>query len=963
MNDYLIIKGAREHNLKNVYLKIPKNKMIVFTGISGSGKSSMAFDTIFAEGQRRYVESLSTYARQFLGMLRKPDMDSIEGLSPAISIDQKSVSHNPRSTVGTITEVSDYLRLLFARIGQPYCPTCNILISKMSIDEIVDKIITYINRQLTLEKIKPLIFFLLSPVVRDRKGEFSDLLKNLLGKGFHHAFIDGNLIDLETDLGLIKTNRHNIDVVIDKISVSYRDFKNKVYVENLKLRIFNSVEQSLTLASGLSILFDQNSNQRILFSEQLSCPNCGLSLPAIEPRLFSFNSPTGACIQCKGLGYVLKIDPDLVMNKKLSINEGGILPLSKIFLQTTWYSRLFYTFINENNIDSKLALGLLNADKIRLLFFGNDRVYQVEGKNRFGHDTKIQEKFMGIIGELQRRYFETDSEYVRQEIEQYMHESICDKCHGQRLKPEVLGVRINSKNVFEVGNLSIDESVAFLLETMELLSEYQKKISGEVMKEIIKRLNFLIDVGLDYLTLNRSARTLSNGESQRIRLASQIGSGLTGILYVLDEPSIGLHPKDVGSLINSLKHLRDIGNTLIVVEHDPETIMAADYIVDFGLYAGKKGGNIIYSGDIKNLKYDQKSLTAKYLFNYKTKSRLNNNSNIGDSFIEINRCCQYNLKNIDVKIPLNRLSCVTGVSGSGKSTLVVDTLYKAIYQQLGGKISGVEGKHDSINGSGYIDRIYLVDQSAIGRTPRSNPATYVGIFDFVRDIFAQTSDAKIRGYKKGRFSFNVKGGRCEKCGGAGTLKIEMQFLPDVYVNCDICESKRYNSQTLEVKYKEKNIYDILNLTVLEALDFFKNHPQIYTKLRVMADIGLDYLQLGQPATTLSGGEAQRIKLSHELAKKETGRTLYILDEPTTGLHLYDTEKLIVALKALVNKGNTVIIIEHNLDVIAQCDYIIDLGPGGGNKGGHLLYQGKLINIIENNKSLTGQYLKKYEKKS
>ncbi len=953
----IVIKGAREHNLKNVSLEIPKNKFIVFTGVSGSGKSSLAFDTIYAEGQRRYVESLSSYARQFLGVMDKPDVDLIEGLSPSISIDQKSVSHNPRSTVGTITEIYDYLRLLFSRIGHPYCPKCNIEISKLSIDEIVDKVILEIERNLSINKNIPLRFEIFSPLVTQKKGEFNSLFDNLRTKGFNEVLVDEKRISLNDDIVLIKTNKHTIKAIIDSFSLNYKNYKNPDFFASFRPRLFNSIEQSLKLSEGLVILKPENSEE-ILYSEKFSCPICNFSISEIEPRLFSFNSPIGACPKCKGIGSISKIDPNLVLNNKLSINEGGLLPFNKVFYNVTWFSRLLQTFMDDLEIDGNIAIGKLEKNQIKELLFGNGKEYKVKGQNRFGTDTMIVETWNGIISEMQRRYTETDSDWSRFEIEKYMHEEICDECLGKRLKKEVLNIRITDKNIWDVSEIAINKSLFFINNLSENISKYEKEVAKPIINEIKNRLNFLVNVGLSYLNLNRTAKTLSGGESQRIRLASQIGSGLTGVIYVLDEPSIGLHPRDVNALVKSLVHLKDLGNTIIVVEHDEETILAAEHLVDFGPYAGAQGGKIIFSGTLDELKNNSNSLTGQYLFKKREITKQTKKLNKNHGVLSFFGCTQNNLKKINVNLPLGNLICVTGVSGSGKSSLVVETIYDTLKEYLNGKIN-INSNFSKIDGYQYLDKIYLVDQSPIGRTPRSNPATYVGVFDFVRDLFAQTTDAKSRGYQKGRFSFNVKGGRCEKCQGAGTLKIEMQFLPDVYVKCDVCSGKRYNSETLEIKFKEKSIFEVLDLTVDEALKFFENIPHIRQKLQALKNVGLGYIKLGQPAPTLSGGEAQRIKLAHELSKKETGRTLYILDEPTTGLHLYDIEKLINTLYKLVEKGNTVLIIEHNLEVIKNCQYLIDLGQEGGDKGGNLVFEGKVKDIVKSKESYTGKYLKKY----
>lgn len=961
--DILRIRGACEHNLKNVSLDIPKNKLVVFTGVSGSGKSSLAFDTIYAEGQRRYVESLSSYARQFLGIMNKPDVESIEGLSPAVAIDQKSVTHNPRSTVGTITEIYDYMRLLFARIGHPFCPQCEREISKLSPEDIALRISASLHTWFHEDKIKPVRFMITASVVRKRKGEFTGLFANLRAKGFNNIIVDGKKHSLKEDLVLLKTNAHTIEVIIDSISLDYKNSKNPVFMSQLKSRIFVGVETALNLSDGLVAIIREKTTS--IFSEKFSCPNCNISLPEIEPRMFSFNSPIGACEKCKGLGFITAIDPDLVLNKNLSINEGGIIPFASVFYHTTWYARLFQTFLQEEHIDRKIPIGELGEETIKKLLFGTHTSYHVYGTNRFGRETMIVEKFGGVIKELERRYFESESEYARQEIQKYMVEETCTSCQGKRLKPEVLSIRVNNKNIFELCNLSVSHIIDEINSVESNLNDYEKEVAHTILTEIRSRLAFLNNVGLSYLTLNRGARTLSGGEAQRIRLASQIGSGLTGVLYVLDEPSIGLHPKDVHALIMNLKKLRDLGNSIIVVEHDLETIMSADYIVDFGPFAGRHGGRVIYEGDVDHLKGASQSLTAQYVTGMRTippMTRKSSSKTFKDrEYIMITDCRQYNLKNITARFPLNTLICVSGVSGSGKSTLVVETLYPALSNGIYGTHHVLPAPYGELHGQQYIDKVYLVDQSAIGRTPRSNPATYLGIFDHIRDLFAQTIDARSKGYKKGRFSFNVKGGRCEKCMGAGSIKIEMQFLPDVYVTCDVCMGKRYNSQTLEITYKGKNIYDILNFTVVEALDFFKNHPAIYNKLKTLQDVGLGYITLGQSAPTLSGGEAQRVKLAFELSRKDTGRTVYILDEPTTGLHLYDVEKLLTTLYKLIERGNTVIIIEHNIEVIRNCEYIIDLGPEGGEKGGNIIYQGPVQKIKTISNSYTGKFLAKHER--
>ncbi|QQG43862.1 MAG: excinuclease ABC subunit UvrA [Candidatus Roizmanbacteria bacterium] len=950
------IKGARQHNLKNIDLEIPKNKFVVITGVSGSGKSSLAFDTIYAEGQRRYVESLSAYARQFLGIMDKPDVESIEGLSPSISIDQKTVSHNPRSTVGTITEIYDYLRLLYARIGHPHCPNCKIEISKLSVDEITRKVFDAIALELNKDKIKPHQFSILSPIVRERKGEFKDLFDNLSSKGYTKVRVDGKEIEISRDINLIKTNKHTIEVIADSFFVSYRDFKDEIFKSNLRSRLSSNIEQSTNLSDGLVIL--KSSSEEHLYSEKFSCPNCNLSLPEIEPRMFSFNSPIGACVTCKGIGTIYKVDPELVLNKNLSINEGGIIPFSKFFFMETWYTRIIKKMAEEKEINLNKPIEKLGKEKIETLLYGTDEVYHVPGTNRQGRHTVIHEKFDGIVKELERRYFDSSSDYSGMDFQKYMREEVCEYCRGAKLKPEVLSITIDNQNIAKLSDFSVTDLIDYLKnKLLSKINNYETQIATPILKEIDTRLTFLNNVGLSYLTVSRAAKTLSGGELQRIRLASQIGTGLTGVLYVLDEPSIGLHPKDVSALIDSLKNLKELGNTLIVVEHDRETIESADYIVELGPHAGKNGGNIIFTGSVEQIKKSEKALTGQFLSGKKLIELTKNELVSTRGKISLKGAKQYNLKNINVDFPLGNLIAVTGVSGSGKSTLVTETLYPALKYYLDGYYQEQMGDFQRLEGYHYIDRVYLVDQGPIGRTPRSNPATYIGFFDLIRDIFAKTIEAKVKGFEKGRFSFNVKGGRCEKCQGAGVIKIEMQFLPDVYVICDVCEGMRYNSETLEIKYKGKSIYDILKMTVDEAVDFFQNHLLIHTKLLFLKKVGLGYVELGQPAPTFSGGEAQRIKLANELSRKETGKTMYILDEPTTGLHFYDIEKLLHALNELVARGNTVVVIEHNLDVIKNCQYVIDMGPDGGTKGGQVVYQGEFKGILKTT-SYTGDYLKK-----
>lgn len=960
--NFIKIRGAKVHNLKNIDLDIPKNKLVVMTGVSGSGKSSLAFDTLYAEGQRRYVESLSSYARQFLGILQKPDVESIEGLSPAISIDQKSTSHNPRSTVGTITEISDYLRLLFARIGTPYCTDCGTVISQMSIDEITEIIKEKIISHSSKNKLAPSKYFVISPIVRGKKGEFSELFDSLRQKGFREVLVDGKQYSLDRDFILIKTNKHSISVIVDEINISHLQAKDTQFIETMRGRIFLAIEQSTQLSTGLVELNDKDGYLQEIYSLNYACPKCGKSLSEIEPRMFSFNSPIGACMGCHGLGYITNFDARLILNKSLSLAQGAILPLFRLGMTDTWFGRLFNTMLVDADIDPKIPLEEISEDKLAVLLYGNEKTYRVKGKNRHGDDTSIFESWEGIVPILQKKYTESDSEWVKSELEKYMNKEICGECSGKRLKPEVLNIKIVDKNIFDIGELPIDELLVQITNLTNQISSFQNQIAAPILREIIARAGFLVNVGLGYLNLNRNGNTLSGGEAQRIRLASQIGSGLTGVMYVLDEPSIGLHPKDVAALIKSLTYLRDLGNSVIVVEHDPETIQAADHLIDFGPFAGNRGGEVVFSGSYDQLK-NSNTLTAKYMFHEDIVTKIKNNatSEKNDSGkIKIKGCSENNLKNIDVEFPLSKLITVTGVSGSGKSSLVIDTLYPALKYHLTGTGSGNMGDFRALEGFEYVDSVYLVDQSAIGRTPRSNPATYIGLFDLIRDIFANTTDAKMKGYKKGRFSFNVKGGRCEKCSGGGVIKIEMQFLADIYVNCDSCDGKRYNSETLDVKYKGKNIEEVLNMTVEDALEFFSVFSLIKKKLQTLQEIGLGYLKLGQTAPTLSGGEAQRVKVAHELSKKDSGRSVYILDEPTTGLHLYDVEKMLLALRELVNRGNTVIVIEHNLDVVASSDHIIDMGPNGGDGGGEKIFEGIVDDLRKAKNSYTGQYLNTYK---
>ena len=960
MNENIVIKGAREHNLKNIDLTIPKNKLVVFTGLSGSGKSSLAFDTIYAEGQRRYVESLSSYARQFLGVMKKPDVDLIEGLSPAISIDQKSASHNPRSTVGTVTEIYDYMRLLFARIGHPHCPKCGREISHQTPERITSAILAFVNNE-TSKRVKILI---LAPVVKDRKGEYKELFVDLKKRGYRKVRIDKQIFSLDENFILIKTNKHTIEAIVDEVILTK---------DTDRLRIAEDVEKGLRLGGSeliASIIKDAGFNlpqkprkmQDELFSEKFACPICGISMSEIEPRIFSFNTPHGACPTCNGLGTLLTVDRDLVFNNNLSISEGGILPYSNLFENETWFSRTLVKFCEENNIPLKKRFSEISEDKKELLLEGTgEKIYEVVGQNRWGRTTKIHEPFRGMLWDLREKYQSTDSMFLKSRIEKFMRYEACTQCHGARLKKESLSITIEEKSIIDICDISIVDTLEFIKNLSDTLTSRETEISKLILKEIRQRLLFLVDVGLDYLTLSRGAQSLAGGEAQRIRLASQIGSGLTGVLYVLDEPSIGLHQKDNKKLIETLKKLRDLGNTVLVVEHDKETMEQADFIIDFGPEAGQGGGKIVAKGTIDQIKKDPNSLTGAFLSGKRKIKSTQSNTDKEDfnsgKMLSILGAKEHNLKNIDVNFPLNRFIVVTGVSGSGKSTLINDILYHALMQVQNPFHREKPGQFEHINGYQNIKRVYLIDQSPIGRTPRSNPATYTGTFTYIRDIFAKTRDAKMRGYGPGRFSFNVKGGRCEGCEGEGQIKIEMQFLPDVYVTCEVCNGKQYNKEALEVLLNGRNIADVLSMSVKEALQFFSFVPVLSHKLQTLNDVGLSYIKLGQPAPTLSGGEAQRVKLSDELSK--TGQNcLYLLDEPTTGLHFADLEKLLIVLRNLVNRGNTVIVIEHNLDVVKSADYIIDLGPDGGEKGGEIVAVGTPEEVANNPRSYTGQFLKK-----
>ncbi len=957
MLDKIIIKGAREHNLKNIDLEIPKYKLVVFTGLSGSGKSSLAFDTIYAEGQRRYVESLSSYARQFLGIMKKPDVDFIEGLSPSISIDQKSTSHNPRSTVGTATEIYDYLRLLYARIGHPHCPNCGAEIARTTKEKIVEDIITKFTTG------SPVRLMILSPLVRGRKGEYTDLFKDLKKRGFQRIRIDGVVYSLDEDFVLIKTNKHTIEAIVDRITLD-KNFE--------KQRLVDSVEQALNLGGGeliISQVLDRGfsmpdkpkSMQDSFYSEKFACPACGTAITEIEPRLFSYNSPYGACPECNGLGVIQTVDEERVLNPYLSIAEGGILAFANISYRDTWATRIIRQALEQNSIPLNVEIRNLRPSQKKLILHGTgDEVYEIKGTNRFGEKTKIYEAYPGVVDYLLARYNDSESELVKREIEKFMTQLVCDACQGARLKKEALSVTINNLSIVNLADLSIDRSHEFVDKLFEKLTEREKQIAKIILREIVTRLKFLIDVGLSYLTLSRSAQTLAGGEAQRIRLASQIGSGLSGVLYVLDEPSIGLHPKDNSKLINTLKKLRDLGNSVIVVEHDREMMIQSDYIFDIGPGAGDEGGKIVSYGTPAQIARDGNSLTGEYLSGKKriTGRRANFNIKKVENFLELKGVKAHNLKNINVKFPLGTFVCITGVSGSGKSTLINDVLYHVIALRKNPYHREKPGEFKEIIGDEKVKRVFMIDQSPIGRTPRSNPATYTGAFTFVRELFASTREARLRGYGPGRFSFNVKGGRCETCEGEGQIKIEMQFLPDVYVGCETCEGSRYTKETLEIEFEGRSISEVLSMSVLEALNFFSFHQGLFGKLETLDEVGLSYIKLGQSATTLSGGEAQRIKLAAELSKKGAGSSLYLLDEPTTGLHFADLEKLISVLRKLVEKGNTVIVIEHNLDIVKNSDYIIDLGPEGGDDGGKVVAEGTPEKISKNSSSYTGHYLGK-----
>ena len=935
MNESIKIEGARAHNLKNINVEIPRDKLVVVTGLSGSGKSSLAFDTIYAEGQRRYVESLSAYARQFLGQMDKPDVDNIEGLSPAISIDQKTTSHNPRSTVGTVTEVYDYLRLLYARAGRPHCPNCGKPIAQQSVDQMVDAILTQ------PEGTKLLI---MAQLVRGKKGEHRKILDQIRRDGYVRVRIDGELRDLGEEIALEKQKKHTIEIVVDRLVVR----------AGMESRLADSLETALHAGGGV-VYVQIVDGDTLMFSENFACVDCGISLPEIAPRMFSFNSPFGACPVCTGLGSHKEFDPELVLpDPALSVADGVFAPLSKN--PNSYGMRAITALLRAHDYDEHTPWKRMDKKTQKMLLYGSEEYVSFHYTNMFGEEKEYNVPYEGVLPALARRYRETDSEEMRESYEDYMTDTPCSACHGARLKPEALAVMVGGKNIAALTALTIREADAFLTEAEQDFTPREAKIAGEILKEIHARLHFLLDVGLDYLTLSRAASTLSGGEAQRIRLATQIGSGLMGVLYILDEPSIGLHQRDNNRLLATLRHLRDLGNTLIVVEHDEDTMYAADHIIDIGPGAGEHGGEVVAEGTAAEIMKNPASITGQYLSRKKFIPEPAERRRGNGYFLEIVGAAENNLKNVNVKFPLGTLTLVTGVSGSGKSTLVNEILYRGVASRLY-RAKGKPGKHKKIKGLEHIDKVINIDQQPIGRTPRSNPATYTGVFDAIRELFSQVSESRMRGYKAGRFSFNVKGGRCEACRGDGILKIEMQFLPDVYVPCEVCKGARYNRETLEVHYKGKTIAEVLDMTIDEAVEFFANVPRIARKLEIIRDVGLGYIRLGQPATTLSGGEAQRVKLATELARRSTGKTLYILDEPTTGLHAADIHKLLLILQRLVDGGDTVVVIEHNLDVIKTADHIIDLGPEGGTGGGTIVAQGTPEEIVQVKASYTGCFLK------
>ena len=935
MNEYIKIEGARAHNLKNINVQIPRDKLVVVTGLSGSGKSSLAFDTIYAEGQRRYVESLSAYARQFLGQMDKPDVDNIEGLSPAISIDQKTTSHNPRSTVGTVTEIYDYLRLLYARAGRPHCPNCGKPITQQSVDQMVDRIMQLPAGAKLL---------IMAQLVRGKKGEHKKVLEQIRREGYVRVRIDGELHDLGEEIVLEKQKKHTIEIVVDRLVVR----------EGMESRLADSLETALHAGEGV-VYVQVVDGDLLMFSENFACVDCGISLPEIAPRMFSFNSPFGACPVCTGLGSHKEFDPALVVpDPTLSVADGVFAPLSKN--PNSYGMRAITALLAAHDYDAHTPWNRMDKKTQKMLLYGSDEYVSFQYTNMFGEEKEYHVPYEGVLPALTRRYRETDSEEMRESYEDYMTDTPCSACHGARLKPEALAVTVGGKNIAALTALTIREADAFLMAAEQDFTPREAKIAGEILKEIHARLHFLLDVGLDYLTLSRAASTLSGGEAQRIRLATQIGSGLMGVLYILDEPSIGLHQRDNNRLLATLRHLRDLGNTLIVVEHDEDTMYAADHIIDIGPGAGEHGGEVVAEGTAAEIMKNPASITGQYLSRKKFIPVPAERRRGNGYFLEIVGAAENNLKDVNVKFPLGTLTLVTGVSGSGKSTLVNEILYRGVASRLY-RAKGKPGKHKKIKGLEHIDKVINIDQQPIGRTPRSNPATYTGVFDAIRELFSQVSESRMRGYKAGRFSFNVKGGRCEACRGDGILKIEMQFLPDVYVPCEVCKGARYNRETLEVHYKGKTIAEVLDMTIDEAVEFFANVPRIARKLEIIRDVGLGYIRLGQPATTLSGGEAQRVKLATELARRSTGKTLYILDEPTTGLHAADIHKLLLILQRLVDGGDTVVVIEHNLDVIKTADHIIDLGPEGGTGGGTIVTQGTPEEIVKVKASYTGQFLK------
>lgn len=937
MKDYIYVKGAREHNLKNIDISIPRDKLVVFTGVSGSGKSSLAFDTIYSEGQRRYVESLSTYARQFLGQMDKPDVDYIEGLSPSISIDQKTTSNNPRSTVGTVTEIYDYLRLLFARVGKPHCPHCHRPIQRQTVDQVVDTVLALPEGS----KIK-----VLAPIIKAQKGEHRKVIDGLIKDGFVRLMVDGYEYSSEEEIKLEKNKKHDISAVVDRLVIK----------ADIRSRLAESLELAFEMSEGIVKIMKlgaEGKNEEMIFSRDFACPECGFSLPELSPRMFSFNSPFGACPECDGLGEKKEIDLDLVLDRNKSLEEGAIIPWSGYF--HSYYRQLVAGMAKKYKIPIDKPLKDLNAKQIETILYGNGgERFKIEYTNSYGEERDFNSAFEGVINNLSRRYAETRSDASREDLEKYMTSSFCQRCQGKRLREEILWVLLGGKSIAEVSAFSIRESLEFFAALQ--LDERDMIIARQVIKEINARLGFLLDVGLDYLTLDRMAGSLSGGEAQRIRLATQVGSSLMGVLYVLDEPSIGLHPRDNDRLLSTLKRLRDLGNTVIVVEHDEETMQNADYIVDIGPGAGVHGGEVVAAGNLDDIMHSEDSLTGQYLSGQRSiavpKQRRDGN---GQELI-IRGASEHNLKNIDVSIPLGKMVVITGVSGSGKSTLIEDILYPALMKRFyGSRLK--PGKHKEMIGAEHLDKVINIDQSPIGRTPRSNPATYTGAFDGIRELFANTTESRIHGYNAGRFSFNVRGGRCEACSGDGIIKIEMHFLPDVYIPCEVCKGKRYNRETLEVKFKGHTIADVLSMTIDEGVELFENIPKVHRKLKVLQDVGLGYIQLGQPAPTLSGGEAQRVKLATELSKRSLGKNIYILDEPTTGLHKEDIKHLLEVLNQLVEAGNTVVIIEHNLDVIKSADYIIDLGPEGGEKGGEIIAQGTPEELALQTKSYTGRYLR------